>query len=106
MVNACISVCTHAHRGNMCAYMCKGQRLTSTTFFYCSLLYFLRQDFSLNPELTNWLDRLTIKFQHPLTVSGPPALDCATHLAFTWCWESGLRSSFLHSKHLTWSQSP
>lgn len=51
----------------MGAYTYKDQRLTSTIFFYCSLLFFLRQDLSVNPELTNWLGRLTSKFQSPLT---------------------------------------
>lgn len=43
----------------MGAYTYKDQRLTSTIFFYCSLLYFLRQDLLVNPELTNWLGQRT-----------------------------------------------
>lgn len=61
----CLYACTYRYI-YMYAYIYKDQRLASTIFFNFALLYFLRQDLSVNPELTNWLGWLTSKFQSSL----------------------------------------
>lgn len=54
-------------------------------------LGYLRQGLLLNPELTNWLDRLVIAFQGPACVSPLPSarIPCRCHCAWLFMWVLG-----------------
>lgn len=54
-VHTCMCICMH-----MCAHSCEGQKSVWDVILHHTPPYFSRQDFSLNLELTHWLDcRLT-----------------------------------------------
>lgn len=55
-----------------CVHMCRSQRLTSGAFDYCSLLYFLQEDLSLNLELVSGYNDWLVGFGNP-PVSALPA---------------------------------
>lgn len=48
-----------------CVHKCVGQILILKIFLFCTPPCFLRQDLSINMELTHWLDWLTWELQAP-----------------------------------------
>lgn len=72
---------------------------TPIIFFYCSLLYFLRQVLSLSVELARWLALGPLGITCVCPSFGPPGAE-VTRSALTWNPNSGPHAC-LHSKHFT-----
>ena len=106
----CVCVCVHMHliiKRILCALvcegvcvhvlMCGGQRSVSGISLYGSPLYFLWDSLSLNLELINWLDWMSVKYRIFLSlpcITGSIGV-CHQIQAFMWVLGSEL------SKHFT-----
>lgn len=100
-VHVCADTCN-------CACACGDKRLILSVFLNCFPNYMLRQGFTLNLELRDWLQWLTRELQGS-SLLFPPALGLQMWLAtlsFTWSPHVCMASNFYQPSHLLSLPSP